>query len=201
MAKRKGKYLKPSPKRTVPWSVVVILSVFLLAAASVAVLRAYYLRDAGNVIGSLQNAQVSCEILETVDAADNTKEEVKVKNTSTVDVYIRVRLVSYWKTPSGKITARNSSTLQLTLGENWIAGEENTYYYKYPVKSMQDTSNLLGSEIQLLVDTEGYIPVIEVLAEAIQAEGKTASGIPAVTDAWGVQLVDGNITAVNASTP
>ncbi len=197
MAKTRGKYEKASPKR--PVLLPVLLVVILLVVTSTAMLLAYYLRDGGSLMNIFKTEQVSCTVEEVF--VNNVKSDIKVKNTSTVDVYIRVRLVSYWKTPSGKITGKTSETPKLTaehLGLDWMADTTNdTYYYTKRVAVNGTTPDLLIEGVTIeLKNTDGYIQVIEVLAEAIQADGKKGE-VPAVTDAWKVTLNgDGDIIEV-----
>ncbi len=196
MAKTRGKYEKASPKR--PVLLPVLLVVILLVVTSTAMLLAYYLRDGGSLMNIFKTEQVSCTVEEVF--VNNVKSDIKVKNTSTVDVYIRVRLVSYWKTPSGKITGKTSETPNLTegrLGAGWMADEANdTYYYTKRVAVNGTTPDLLkeGATIELK-NTDGYIQVIEVLAEAIQADGERNNKL-AVEEAWGVTVAEGIITKV-----
>lgn len=137
---------------------------------------AYYLQETGGKTASYQLASVSCEIHEEFNG--QTKTSIKVQNTSNVPVYIRVRLVSYWQTPSGKIAGRSSPPLTIKPGTGWTAAEEgdNTWIYSKPVEPNEETGNLLGANLILSKDPEGYIPVVKVLAEAIQVD--------AVQDAW-----------------
>ncbi len=172
----------PRQKKIRPLAVV--LAALLLAGVILAVV-AYYIRRTQPVDSQLTLAKVSCEIRETVNG--NEKSAVQVANTGSVPVYIRVRLVSYWQTPSGNIAAKGSVTPQLTeatLGSGWLAAGEDTYYYAQPVASGQSTGNLLASGAPIILQTdEGYIQVVEVLAEAIQAKPVTA-----VQEAWNVSL-------------
>lgn len=132
---------------------------------------AYYLQETGGKTASYQLASVSCEIHEEFNG--QTKTSIKVQNTSNVPVYIRVRLVSYWQTPSGKIAGRSPTPeLTFTPGDDWTesANEDNTWIYSKPVEPNEETGNLLGGNLMLTEDAEGYIPVVKVLAETIQED-------------------------------
>ena len=98
---------------------------------------------------------------------------------------MRVRLVSYWvDSATGAIAAKPSPAVSFTPGSGWVAGSGsgNTYYYQVPVAPGDTTNELLGSEITL-TSLDGLVQVVEVFAEAIQAQPTTA-----VTDSWGVTL-------------
>lgn len=129
---------------------------------------------------------------------DNQKPSITVQNTGKVDAYLRVRLVTYWVNDAGEIVAKPSMDLTVDVADGWLEDKDNdTYYYQHPVKPGESTDDLL-KEVITLETEDGYNPVIEVFAEAIQAEGTTDVGnVPAVTDAWGVTITDGVITAVN----
>ena len=165
MARYKGKFAKKrkqGQKLLLP-ALAVILFVGLITAG-----MAYYLQETGGKTASYQMASVSCEIHEEFNG--QTKTYIKVQNTSNVPVYIRVRLVSYWQTPSGKIAGRSSPTLTFTLGDKWEPKGENTWIYSKPVDPGKMTGDLLGTGLTLTKDDEGYIPVVKVLAEAIQED-------------------------------
>lgn len=133
-------------------------------------------------------AKVSCEVAETY--TDNAKSSIKVENTGNIDAYIRVRLVTYWVDAEGKVAAKSSPALSITPANGWIAGKDNTFYYPTPVASKGTTPDLLSDPITLEADADGNRQVIDVFAEAIQAEPTNA-----VTSAWKVTLSDTTITA------
>lgn len=171
MAKYTGKYAKGrKPGLLIPILAVVLLLGLITAGV------AYYLQETGGATASYQLAQVSCQVDEVFDGSEKT--EIKVKNTSNVPAYIRVRLVSYWETPSGKIAGRSSPELNVSAADGWRDLGDNTWLYTKPVEPGKSTGNLLKEPLAMEVDAEGYIPVVKVLAEAIQES--------AVTKAWGV---------------
>jgi len=78
-----------------------------------------------------------------------------------------------------------------TLGEDWIKGSDDTYYYRLPVAPNASTKDLLGSDMTL-TEKQGYLQVVDVFAEAIQSLPEEA-----VTTSWKVTLDDdGNIATV-----
>lgn len=171
MAKYTGRYAKGKKQSLL---ILVLLAVLLLGLITAGV--AYYLQETGGVTAKYDLAYVSCEIHE--DFTGQEKSSITVENTSNVPVYIRIRLVSYWQTPSGKIAGRSSPELSITPGSDWESLGNDTWLYKTPVEPGKSTGNLLGVPLLLSEDNEGYIPVVKVLAEAIQTD--------AVQDAWGV---------------
>ena len=171
-----------------------ILPIILITALAVSLVLcgtvlAYMFRQTEYIDNEFTPANVSCSVVEEFDGVQ--KASIRVQNTGNIDAYLRVRIVSYWVDTEGNIVAKPSPELSITLAEGWIAGSNNTYYYKSPVAPGTPTPNLLkdGASISLEQDENGYLQVIEVFAEAIQSEPKKA-----VTSAWNVTLDDnGNI--------
>ena len=127
-------------------------------------------------------AEVSCEVLE--EFADNkTKSSIVVENTSNIAAYLRLRLVSYWVDGDGNIVAKPSKKLTFAIANDWIAGPDDTYYYRSPIKPEDETPNLLADGEKIVLEQEdGYSQVVEVFAEAIQSKPTTA------VESWPVTL-------------
>ena len=180
--------------------------------ASISVSVAYMLTRSDILTNIFVPAKVSCEVVEAVESGtEASKTSVKVKNTGDTDVYVRVRVVTYWEDSKGNPVARTSPENKFGAGSDdwkynttdWIYDDKNqTFYYKASVGKDQTTNDLLptDSKITLKVEeaTQGnvkftYHQVVEFIAEVIQS-----SPDDAVKEAWGVTL-DGNdqITAVN----
>ena len=147
-------------------------------------------------------AEVSCAVREKTDgsevvgntAAGGEKSDIRVENTGNVKEFIRLRLVSYYVDANGDIAGTAASQYpNLTLKNNWIAGANHTYYYPYPTEPGNSTG-ILCEPVTLgqtqLADGKTVYQVIEVIAEAVQAEP-----ISAVQEAWGVTVTNNTITA------
>ena len=163
-----------------------ILAAALLVSLCGTVL-AYMFRQTAPIENPFEPAKVDCEVYEVTDNTITKKTSITVQNTGTIDAYLRVRLVTYWVDGAGNVAGKASPPLTVPLASGWIAGANNTFYYKTPVKPGDSTDNLLeGSPLTLLEDGE-YHQVIEVFAEAIQSSPSNA-----VTDSWQITL-DGEI--------
>ena len=191
---------------------LLILIVSLTAVVvSISVSLAYMLTRSDILTNIFVPAKVSCEVVENVTGTSKTS--VVVKNTGDTEVYVRVRVVTYYKDSKGNPVALTSpengfGTTPATWKYNeadWIYDKENqTFYYKASVKAGQTTDELLTGAIQLEVKEEDhdgnvkftYHQVVEFIAEVIQS-----SPDDAVKEAWGVTL-DGNdqITGFNKTT-
>ena len=146
-------------------------------------------------------AEVSCAVREKMDrnevvgntAAGGEKSDIRAENTGNVKEFIRLRLVSYYVDANGDIAGTAASQYpNLTLKNGWIAGANHTYYFPYSVEPGEATEILcepftLG-QTQLENGTTVY-QVIEVIAEAVQAEPSDAA-----QEVWGVTVENGIIT-------
>lgn len=142
-----------------------------------------------------QPAAVTCVVQETIE--DGSKTCIQIRNTGSIDAYLRLRLVSYWVNSSGEIIAKHAPLPAFAYdSSNWFQGSNDTYYFKRPVSPTGTglTSNLLSASasIPLDVDGDGNKLVIKVFAEAIQSAPQLA-----VTNSWGV-TIDSNGVITNA---
>ena len=170
-----------------------VLILFLVLTVLVPSVFAYMIHKSQTVENAFIPGKVDCVINEIFE--NNIKSEIKVENTGNTKAYIRVRLVFNWVDSAGTVVARSFGTMPGVSWDmiNWIKDEaDNTYYYKYPVEVGEQTGDLLTTDWTMNAvseDTNGltyyYYPVMEVLAEAIQADGKNGDN-PAVAEAWGV---------------
>ncbi|MBQ8663402.1 MAG: hypothetical protein IJ471_06055 [Eubacterium sp.] len=178
---------------------LLILVLILIAVTACGSVYAYMFKQTEEKKNQFTPAQVSCEVVEQTDTPLTQKNSIKVKNTSNIDAYLRVRLVSYWVNDLGdgnyEIVAKESELPEITPMNGWIKGSNDTYYYTIPVAPESQSPNNLTTELLnasiVLTEEDGYKQVIEVFAEAIQSEPQSA-----VTNSWGVTLgADGMITA------
>ena len=133
-------------------------------------------------------AEVTCLVEETFTPPK--KSMISVKNTGNIEAYLRLRLVTYWVDADGNVLFRPAAIPAFELGDNWVKGSGDTYYYASPVEPGGVTGDLLGSTITLAEEDDGCYQVIEVFADAIQSKPKDA-----VTDSWKVKLnLAGKIT-------
>ena len=167
-----------------------LVAVVTLSAISGSV-AAYMIKRTQFEENTFTPAVVTCELHEVKNADTTQKTSITVTNTGNVNAYLRVRLVSYWVDPAtGAIAAKPSPAVTFTPGMGWVAGSGNTYYYQPPVAPGATTYELLDSAITL-TSQDGLVQVIEVFAEAIQAQPAAA-----VTGSWGVTLSpSGNVIA------
>lgn len=171
-------------------SLVLVVSVLALVLAVAGGTLAWLTANSGPVTNTFTPATVSCEVKETFDGT--YKKDVNVENTSNIDAYLRVKLVTYRVNDAGQHIGGTAEIPTFTLGENWVKYGD-FYYYTLPVApgetpaaNLIDTIELTGS----YNDADGGKQVIEVMAEAIQSQPDSA-----VQQAWGVTIANGKVTA------
>ena len=173
-------------KRLIAISIIVCM----LLLASVGTVLAYMFKDTGDVPNNFIPGVVSCSIEEVFDGTEKSK--ITVTNTGNIDAYIRVKLVTYWEDKDGNVAPKAPAEINFTSGSGWVkSSSSNTYYYSVPVAPGAKIENLLGSSIILAKDGE-YLQVVDVFAEAIQANPTTA-----VRDSWLVSLSGSEIVSAN----
>lgn len=158
-----------------------MISVLLLLSTAIAGTMAWLTATTGEITNTFTPSKVTCEVTEKFDGT--TKSNVNVTNTSDINAYIRVKLVTYRVNNDGKHIGGTATIPKFTLGAGWVE-HDGYYYYTKPVKPNEQPAVALIDSIKLLesyTDADGGKQVIEVMAEAIQSEPSKA-----VIDSWGV---------------
>lgn len=163
-------------------ALVIAVSLMLIACLGVGGTLMYLTDKTGDVKNTFTPAEVTCQVTENFDGS--VKSNVNAQNTGDVDAYIRIKLVSY-RVDSKDISKRigGSAAVEFTPGTDWVL-KDGYYYYTSPVAPGGSPEYALIDSITLednYDDQDGGRQVIEVIAEAIQAEPATA-----VEQAWGV---------------
>lgn len=171
-----------------------VLSLLLLVTVVVGGTIAYLVTNTAPIENKFTPSHVSCEVTETFNGT--VKSNVNVKNTSDIDAYIRVKLVTYRVNDGGQHIGGTAEIPAFTLGENWVE-YGGYYYYTLPVapNGGQPASNLADSMTltSSYSDADGGHQAIDVMAEAIQSVPAKAVG-----EAWGVSISKGSVTAYSA---
>lgn len=139
--------------------------------------------------------KVTCEVTEKFNGTTGEKTKVNVKNTGTIDAFIRVKLVTYRTNDQGQHIGGTASLPNFTLGKGWVKYGDY-YYYTLPVAPKEKPEADLISSITLesYTDVDGGHQAIDVMAEAIQSEPARAVG-----QAWGVSISQGSVTAYSGN--
>ncbi len=180
--------------RTGRLTAMVIATVLLLALAIGGTLAWLSTKDAP-IQNKFLPTKVTCEVMETFNGSTGVKSNVNVKNTGTIDAFIRVKLVTYRTNDQGQHIGGTASLPNFTLGKGWVKYGDY-YYYTLPVAPKEKPEADLISSITLesYTDVDGGHQAIDVMAEAIQSEPARAVG-----QAWGVSISQGSVTAYSGN--
>ena len=181
---------KPARRRKLNKYFLVTLSLVLLLGVAGGSTLAYIIAKGGTVENSFTPGEVLCSVDDTYS----------VTNDGNVDAYIRAAVVINWVNSAGDISGvapvqqitdaqGNEVTpgdYKLTLGDGWEKIGE--YYYYKAVVPFEGTSEKTTPVViveQLENAPEDFALVVEVIAEAIQAEGM---GAASAQDAWALVM-------------
>ena len=175
-------------KRRLRWhkEFVLLMSVVVLLVGVAGGSLAYLFTNSDPVTNTFLPAHVDSIPVESF--SNNVKENIGAKNTSNIPAFLRATISYHWENAAGQILAETPSvTIDETLGETigWFKVGE-IYYYKNVVPADTAVSTYFISSISVNgTAPEGYHLVVDVLTEAIQAEGVDADGKKPVVKAWG----------------
>ena len=170
--------------RTGRLTTMVIATVLLLALAIGGTLAWLSTKDAP-IQNKFLPTKVTCEVTEKFNGTTGEKTDVNVKNTGTIDAFIRVKLVTYRTNDQGQHIGGTAFLPTFTLGANWVS-HDGYYYYKLPVAPGEMPKTNLTDSMTLTntyEDADGGHQSIDVMAEAIQSVPEDA-----VKAAWGVDF-------------
>lgn len=162
---------KRARKRTLARPVLLALSLVLVLGLSVGGTLAYLVTSTGPVTNTFTPGEVKTEIEEQFK--NDVKENVKVKNTGTVDAYIRAQIVINWVDDEGNIVADpgEGADYRLDMGSSeWIKGTDGFWYYTEKVEAGGTTFNLIDSCKVTTPADAGVGLQVTILSQAIQAE-------------------------------
>lgn len=165
---------------------MLVLSLLLIIAIAIGGTIAYLSTNTNAIENAFELSNVSCEVSENFNGT--IKSDVNVTNTSNIEAYIRVKLVTYRVNNEGNRIGGTATIPDFTPGAGWVLRDGYYYYTKAVAAGEKPETNLINS-IQLegkYSDADGGRQVIEVMAEVIQAIGTDSSGKTAVELSWGI---------------
>lgn len=176
-------------------SLVLVVSVLALVLAVAGGTLAWLTANSGPVTNTFTPAQVTCTVEETFGGT--TKSDVKIKNTSNIDAYIRAYVVVTWKNADGNVYGKpvKDTDYTMTMPDNTKWFKSGDYYYYPDAVPSGASTGVLISECKLnegVTPPAGYSLSVEIIAEAIQSQPETAVG-----EAWGVKIAPNSVTAYN----
>ena len=175
------------------------VAVLLVAAITAGSVVAYLKLNTGTVQNDFSVAPEHTPVID--ESFDGTiKQDVKVDIGNPVyAVYVRAAIVITWKNGEngsvlGQPPVKDTDYVIVLNTTEWF--EEGGFYY---CKNYVNSGSGSGNESPVLIESvklkdgavvpAGYTLNVEIIAQTIQAAGKTDVGdIPAVTDAWGIKV-------------
>ena len=182
-----GKKYKRLTKKSKLILLIVAFSVLLLATAGGVL--AYLAVSTEPIPNTFVSSDVSCEVIVTDNVAGYSYSAVQIKNTGSIDGFIRVRLVPTWVDKNGETQGLPAWTPEVALNETDWKYQDGFYYYKHAVSPDTLTNNMLTAALvtsgdyrvdQNFADND-FRGKLEIYAEIIQSSPTTA-----VYEAWGV---------------
>lgn len=156
-------------------SLALLFSIAVLLTFAVGSTVAYLVDASGPVVNEFKPASVTPSITEGLNG--KVKENVRIQNTGSVSAYIRAKIIITWQDESGNVYPAlpvENTDYTITIGSDWTLSN-GYYYYKSAVESGAYTSNLIGTCEVIGTPPTGYTLHVEILAQAIQADGLGAS--------------------------
>ena len=196
------------------WSIkqlALLLSIVLIATVTAGGSLAYIFTQTQGLTNTFKPAEVTCQVNE--EPFDGvTKTNVTIENTGTTSAYIRATVIVTWKDKDGNIGPETpvlgtDYVIETPMDDEDISNDgwfkiDDYYYHKAPVAAegededdTKDVTKVLINRCKLkegVTAPEGYGLSVEIVADAIQAEGVDADGKHPVELAWKVVTVDDN---------
>lgn len=150
---------------------VLAISIILILSVAVMGTLMFLVSKTTAVTNTFDPAQVTCKVNEQFDGME--KKNVTVINTSNINAYLRVKLVTYRVNESGERIGGTTTIPPFTPGDGWFE-KDGFYYYNQPVapdgKPVADLIGDNGITLDKYTDADGGKQVVDVIAEAIQAK-------------------------------
>ena len=158
-------------------SLVLLVCVTLLLTFTVSGTVAFLADGSGSVVNTFEPTQVSVTVTDEIvtnEDGSTTKKNVVITNTSNIKAYIRAEVIANWCNDKGRVVMPLTS-LSLTLGEGWLA-DGDYYYYKDPVAAGQPVPKALFESYKTPdAPYTGLHLEMDIIVQAIQAEGMNVS--------------------------
>ncbi len=177
---------------------LVTIITLTMIAISAAVIAKYF--NSSNQLennftpGVYDTPMISDTVEKDTDSSFYKSNVVVTVGSNDYPVFVRANLVITWQNDSGEVYGQppvpeKDYTIEYNKTD-WTLGSDGYYYFNHIVQSGGSTKPLINAD-QKLKQTgkapDGYTMHVEVIAETIQALGKTSDNKTAVMDAWGVQ--------------
>lgn len=174
----RGKYARSRKMHKRSLSVILCIALILVIAVGGTI--AYIVTKTDSIQNEFETSFIDSEVIVSGN-------QISVKNIGDVNGFIRAAIVVYWENDRGQIRAVAPSETEYTLeidATSWKQDQTTDFYYYEAKVAPQDQTEPLVTAITIHApEDDGYELRVEVVAEAIQAEGM-GEGIDTAQEAW-----------------
>lgn len=177
----RGRYERVERYKRTQRIVPILLSIALLLTLAVGGTLAYIVTKSAMVQNQFEPGAVTCQV-----NADGT-----VTNKGNINAYIRTAVVVNWMDEDGNVYGiKPNYTVETNQG--WSQIGDFYYYTSAVISGGTTTTEPVKVTVSDKAPSSNYNLSIEIVAEAIQAEGYTDVGNnPAFKDAWKIDSISG----------
>ena len=148
-------------------TILVLAAVVLVLACAVGGTIAFLIDTTGAVTNTFTPAKVTCAVEEKFD--NQTKSDVKIKNTGKTDAWIRATVVADWCDSDGKVVAPWTDNITNYNNTQWTKGTGDYYYYNSIVAGGATTGNLFDSYAPGTAPVDGAHLEMTIVCQAVQS--------------------------------
>ncbi len=170
-------------------SIILLASLAILAVGIIGGTIAFLVTSTEPVVNQFTIGNFATTIEETFN--NNVKTDVSVKNNGDMDVYIRANVVITWTNDAGEVWNTlpvKNTDYTITWGNDKWVESGGFWYYTEKVGAGAGTGILI-TECKLIdgaTPPSGYYLTVDIISQAIQADGVDSTGKKAVVAAWDV---------------
>ncbi len=172
---------------------VLLLSLVLALLITAGTTIAFLIKETQPVANKFEPTKVDCLVDEDFNQDKTVKSNVQVTCPDTicnVPAFVRAKVVVSWKNSAGDVysvspvtgftgndAVKNDYTISYGT-ENWVKGNDGFYYYTKALipgdEEKDNTTNLINTcAVNGDKAPEGYSLSVEIIADAIQADGES----------------------------
>lgn len=194
MNKYKGKHMQVNSCSTINGKRTknIILLILIVLLTCVAGTTAYLMLKS-SINNEFSLGEVNPEIIEDFNAQNKIKENVKIKNSGNIPIFVRTAIIIIWKDSNGKILAdipeeNVDYSISFSSSTNWIKSEEGYYYYIKPL-DVNESTDILIEECTQIQEYDDKVLEVSILTQGIQDKP-----FQAVEEAWNVNIINNRIS-------
>ena len=161
--------------------VPILLSIALLLTLAVGGTLAYIVTKSAMVQNQFEPGAVTCQV----------NDNGTVTNKGNINAYIRTAVVVNWMDKDGNVYGIKPN-YEVTTNSGWSKNDDFYYYTSAVAPDGKTTTAPVKVTVSDKAPSSEYSLSIEIIAEAIQAEGYTdVNNVPAYENAWNITNISG----------